>query len=60
MFFLPWVRGKISFSYRICLVECIMCIHLRQCRCLGIVTAQACGPGAMETKLQSAELHILP
>ena len=36
-------------------------VHTSGChRCLGTVRAQACGPGAMETKLQSAEFHILP
>lgn len=37
MFFLPWVRDRISFSYRICLVECVTHTHLRQRRCLRIV-----------------------
>lgn len=34
MFSLCWVRDRLSFSYLICFMECVMCIHLERCRCL--------------------------
>lgn len=48
-----------ELRYRIGLVEGVMCIHPRQCRCQGIAVLTR-GPGAMETRLQSAQLPVRP
>lgn len=48
-----------TLHYRTGLVEGVMCIHPRPCRCQGIAVL-TCGPGAMETRLQSAQLPVRP